>query len=262
MTTTTRSGTLLGRADLSLTNSARTFDYLDRGKDSWSQDRHVAGLMAEASPDLVDQMALHREARETILEAVCGACAQVVVLGCGAPATYQPAHEYARVAWGSRARTIYVDHDLAVLAAVRAWWERPARIQGQDVRVLDWDLRDAEGLVGELGRLVDLSEPVGVVTTLVLDHLDDYEAGQLAKETAARLTPGSRWGITHLADAWGAADAYTRHARDQGADTQLVARTQHELRALLGYRTSWGWWEDLTPRTGAQPPITDLVTLI
>ncbi|MFD7367396.1 SAM-dependent methyltransferase [Nocardiopsis alba] len=258
-----RSGTLLDREEWALTNAARTFDYLDYGKDSWSQDRHVAVKMAEASPGLAGQMLLHRKAREGVVDAVCRSFSQVIDLGCGLPAMRRAPHERGRVLWGSRARTVYVDHDLAALAAVRAWWEHPAQVRGYNVRVLDLDLRYPETLVNALGEHLDLSMPVGVLSTLTFDHLQDEELAGLVEALAARLAPGSGWGITHLSGMVGAAEVYTEQAQEQGADTRLVARDPDGLRKVFE-TAGWSRWRGLSPREpgGGEPPIAALTTLI
>ena len=257
-----RSGTLLDREEWALTNAARTFDYLDYGKDSWSQDRHTAVKMAEASPGLAGQMLVHRKAREGVVDAVCRSFPQVVDLGCGLPTVRRAPHERGRVLWGSRSRTVYVDHDLAALAAVRAWWEHPAQVRGYNVRVLDLDLRYPETLVNALGEHLDLSMPVGVLSTLTLDHLQDEELAGLVEALAAGLAPGSGWGITHLSGMVGAADIYTGQAVEQGADTRLVAREADGLRKVFE-AAGWGRWRGLSPREpgGGEPPIAALTTL-
>ncbi|MFC9938288.1 SAM-dependent methyltransferase [Nocardiopsis alba] len=257
-----RSGTLLDREEWALTNAARTFDYLDYGKDSWSQDRHTAIKMAEASPALAGQMLVHRKARECVVDAVCRSFSQVIDLGCGLPVMRRASHERGRVLWGSRARTVYVDHDLAVLVAVRAWWEHPAQVRGYNVRVLDLDLRFPETLVNALGEHLDLSVPVGVLSTLTLDHLEDTEVTGLVEVLASRLAPGSGWGITHLSGMNGAAEVYTGQAREQGADTRLVAREADGLRKVFE-SAGWGRWRGLSPREpgGGEPPIAALTTL-
>ncbi|MFJ6019973.1 SAM-dependent methyltransferase [Nocardiopsis alba] len=252
-----RSGTLLDREEWALTNAARTFDYLDYGKDSWSQDRHVAVKMAEASPGLAGQMLVHRKARECVVDAVCRSFSQVVDLGCGLPAMRRAPHERGRVLWGSRARTVYVDHD-----PVRAWWEHPAQVRGYNVRVLDLDLRYPENLASALEEHLDLSVPVGVLSTLTLDHLEDEEVTALTEALAAGLAPGSGWGVTHLSGMNGAADVYTGQAQEQGADTRLVARDPDGLRKVFE-ASGWGRWRGLSPREpgGGEPPIAALTTL-
>ncbi|MFE0268343.1 SAM-dependent methyltransferase [Nocardiopsis alba] len=256
-----RSGTLLDREEWALTNAARTFDYLDYGKDSWSQDRHVAVKMAEASPALAGQMLVHRKAREGVVDAVCHSFPQVVDLGCGLPTMRRAPHERGRVLWGSRARTVYVDHDLAALAAARAWWEHPARVRGGNVHVLDLDLRYPAGLTAALSEHLDLSVPVGLLSTLTLDHLEDSEVTGLVEALAFRLAPGSGWGITHLSGMVGAADVYTGQAVEQVADTRLVAREPDGLRKVFE-TAGWRWHASPPNDPGrGEPPIAALTTL-
>ncbi|MEU3139972.1 SAM-dependent methyltransferase [Nocardiopsis alba] len=256
-----RSGTLLDREEWALTNAARTFDYLDYGKDSWSQDRHTAVKMAEASPGLAGQMLVHRKAREGVVDAVCHSFSQVVDLGCGLPTMRRAPHERGRVLWGSRARTVYVDHDLAALAAARAWWEHPARVRGGNVHVLDLDLRYPGGLTAALSEHLDLSVPVGVISTLTLDHLQDSEVAGLVGALASRLAPGSGWGITHLSGMVGAADIYTGQAQEQGADTRLVAREPDGLRKVFE-TAGWRWHVSPPNDPGrGEPPIAALTIL-
>ncbi|MYR32408.1 SAM-dependent methyltransferase [Nocardiopsis alba] len=244
-----------------MTNAARTFDYLDYGKDSWSQDRNTAVKMAEASPALAGQMLVHRKAREGVVDAVCHSFSQVIDLGCGLPTLRRAPHERGRVLWGSRARTVYVDHDLAALAAARAWWEHPARVRGGNVHVLDLDLRFPETLVNALGEHLDLSVPVGVLSTLTLDHLEDEEVTGLLEALASRLAPGSGWGITHLSGMNGAADVYTGQAQEQGADTRLVAREADGLRKVFE-ASGWRWRASPPNDPGrGEPPIAALTTL-
>ncbi|MFC9941286.1 SAM-dependent methyltransferase [Nocardiopsis alba] len=264
MTTLTppQSDLLANRGNLSVTNSARTFDYLDYGKDAWHQDRCIAARMAEADPALAEQMALHHKARESVIDAVCRTFPQVIDLGCGLPTMRRALHERVRALWGNEARTIYVDHDLAVLAAARAWWEHPARVAGVRVTALDLDLRCPEILVNALGEYLDLSVPVGVISTLTLDHLEDEELTGLVEALAAGLAPGSGWGITHLSGMNGAAEVYTGQAVEQGVDTRLVARDQSKVQELFE-GAGWERWQTLTLHEppSEKPLIAALTTL-
>ncbi|MEU2970687.1 SAM-dependent methyltransferase [Nocardiopsis alba] len=130
------------------------------------------------------------------------------------------------------------------------------------MRVLDLDLRYPENLASALEEHLDLSVPVGVLSTLTLDHLEDTEVTGLVEALASRLAPGSGWGITHLSGMVGAAEVYTDQAQEQGADTRLVARDPDGLRKVFE-AAGWGRWRGLSPRElgGGEPPIAALTTL-
>jgi O-methyltransferase involved in polyketide biosynthesis len=154
---------------------------------------------------------------------------QYVDIGAGLP-TSPNVHECARAAV-PQARVTYVDNDPVVVchaAALLATDHRVTAIRG--------DARDHEAILSalDLGRTIDLSEPVCVLFVSMLHFLAGSEADAVVAAFRERMAPGS-----YLVVSAGCADdshvpvqADIRSA--YGAGTVLSGRTAAEIAAYFG----------------------------
>ncbi|MFE7591798.1 SAM-dependent methyltransferase [Kitasatospora sp. NPDC057512] len=181
--------------DRSRPSIARVYDYLLGGTDNFAVDREVGDFFLRELPGSVAMPVANRQA---LIRAV-GAMArdgvrQFVDLGSGRP-TADKVHQAAR-RHVADARVVYVDNDPTVLAHGRALLAADPR-----TTLVRADLREPEEIRRhpEVRRLIDFDEPVGVVFSAVLHHLDDSErpAG-LVRWWVDRVPPGSLVYVSHF----------------------------------------------------------------
>ena len=181
--------------DTSVPNVARMYDWWLGGKDNFAVDREAAERHERAIPALPW---LARENRAFLRRAVrflAGeGITQFLDIGSGLP-TNRNVHEVAQQV-NPDARVVYVDIDPVVVNHARALLssKQTVAIQG-DVCRPDDILQNPE-----VGRLLDLSQPVAVLILAVLHVIPDEAdpAGAVARFRAA-MAPGSYLAITHAA---------------------------------------------------------------
>ncbi|MFE6054248.1 SAM-dependent methyltransferase [Kitasatospora sp. NPDC056446] len=183
------------RIDQSKPSIARVYDYLLGGTDNYAVDREVGDYFIRDLPGSVSIAFANRQALVRAVAAMArDGIRQFVDLGSGLP-TADNVHQVAR-RHRPDARVVYVDNDPTVLA-------HGGRLLAADDRtaLVDADLREPEALYRDPGlrRLIDVEEPLGVVFSAVLHHLDDSERpADLVRWWADRVPPGSRVYISHF----------------------------------------------------------------
>jgi trans-aconitate methyltransferase len=217
--------------DPAIPSAARIYDYLLGGKDNYEVDRAAAEKVLAVAPD---QRRLARANRSFALRAVgvvAGAgVRQFIDLGTGIP-TSPSVHEVAMRA-DPTARVVYVDHDPVVQAHNAAMLGSHSQ-----VATIQADIRQPDTVLGDpdLMRLIDFTEPVGVLCVAVL-HLvrdDERPAGILAR-FLDRMAPGSHLVVSQFAaDSDPAGMAQLRAVAD-GTPVQTYFRSTGEIRAFFG----------------------------
>jgi trans-aconitate methyltransferase len=217
--------------DPAIPSAARIYDYLLGGKDNYEVDRAAAEKVLAVAPD---QRRLARANRAFALRAVgvvAGAgVRQFIDLGTGIP-TSPSVHEVAMRA-DPTARVVYVDHDPVVQAHNAAMLGSHSQ-----VATIQADIRQPDTVLGDpdLMRLIDFTEPVGVLCVAVL-HLvrdDERPAGMLAR-FLDRMAPGSHLVVSQFAaDSDPAGMAQLRAVAD-GTPVQTYFRSTGEIRAFFG----------------------------
>jgi S-adenosyl methyltransferase len=168
--------------------AARIYDYLLGGKDNYAVDRAAADRVLTVAPD---QRRLARANRAFAIRAVrvlgAAGLTQFIDLGTGFP-TSPSVHESARESDPS-ARVVYVDYDPVVRVhneALLASDDRVVSVQA--------DIRQPEVILGhpDVVRLIDFSQPVGVLCVAVLHLVPDADDpwGIIAR-FRDRMCPGS-----------------------------------------------------------------------
>ena len=158
-------------SDPSQPAAARIYDYLLGGKDNFAVDRAAADKVLAVAPD---QRRLARANRAFAIRAVRvlaeAGIGQFIDLGTGFP-TSPSVHEAARRA-DPLARVVYVDYDPVVQVHNMALLAKDDQI----VSVLA-DIRRPEMILDhpDVARLVDFSQPVGVLCAAVLHLVPDAE---------------------------------------------------------------------------------------
>ncbi|MFD5463705.1 SAM-dependent methyltransferase [Kitasatospora sp. NPDC127059] len=181
--------------DESKPSIARVYDYLLGGTDNFAVDRAIGDYFLRDLPGSVEIAFANRRALVRAVGAMADAgVRQFIDMGSGLP-TADNVHQAAQ-RHDPAARVAYVDQDPTVLAHGRALLaadDRTALVQA--------DLREPESVRDhpEVRRLIDFEQPVGVVFSAVLHHLNDSERpAELVRWWAERVPPDSLVYVSHF----------------------------------------------------------------
>jgi uncharacterized protein (DUF1330 family) len=182
--------------DLTKPSIARTYDYLLGGKDNFAVDRAFGDKFVKDLPGsrqiaLDNRAALIRAIRELVTKS---RIRQFVDLGSGLP-TADNVHQVAQ-RHDPEAKVVYVDNDPIVLAHGRA-----LLAENGNTTVLQADLRTPKVIYDhpDTKALIDFAEPVAVVFSATLHHVnDDEDPAGLVKFWADRVPSGSHLFISHF----------------------------------------------------------------
>ncbi|WP_019633619.1 SAM-dependent methyltransferase [Actinomadura atramentaria] len=182
--------------DVTKPSIARTYDVVLRGKDNFEVDRAFVDEIVKVVPEIYDVATYNREVLGRGVRYLAGEAGirQFLDLGSGLP-TVQNTHHVAQ-ATDPSCRVVYVDNDPIVLAHGRALLAENDR-----TGVVTADLREPEAILAapEVRRLIDFSQPVGVMMVGILHHLHDDEGPQRIVDTFMDAVPsGSHLFVTHF----------------------------------------------------------------
>jgi SAM-dependent methyltransferase len=181
--------------DVTKPSIARTYDYLLGGKDNFAVDRAFGDKFIkdlpgsqQIAPD--NRGALVRAIREIVTNTPVR---QFVDLGSGLP-TADNVHQVAQL-YAPEAKVLYVDNDPIVLAHGRA-----LLAENENTTVIQADLRDPKAIYdSEDARLIDFDQPVAVVFSATLHHVnDDENPAGLVRFWSERIPSGSYVFISHF----------------------------------------------------------------
>ncbi|MFJ8441464.1 SAM-dependent methyltransferase [Kitasatospora griseola] len=216
--------------DPSKPSIARIYDYLLGGTDNYAVDREVGDFFLKGLPGSV---AVPVENRRALIRAV-GTMAsdgirQFIDMGSGLP-TADNVHQVAQ-RHQPDARVAYVDNDPTVLAHGRA-----LLAADEHTGVIGADVREPESIRRhpDLANLIDFDQPVGLVFSAVLHHLDDAERpGDLVRWWTDQVPSGSQVYLSHFRSG---DNEQTRIAEQKLQDTfgRGRWRTDEEITALFG----------------------------
>ena len=228
----------LPRIDTSVAHIARVYDYWLGGKDNFTVDREVGEKVLAIHPETVLSVQANRKflARTVRYLAATEGIRQFLDVGTGLPSANNT-HEVAQAAI-PQARVVYVDNDPSGLAHARALLtSRPEGATGY----LDADIKDSDEILAGAARLLDFSQPVGVMLVAVLHMLRDAEGPQAIVDRLMSAVPaGSFLVISHLA-----------------------SDIERETMAEVGRRLNASMTQQVTMRTRAQVTVFfDALTLL
>lgn len=233
--------------DPSRPSSARIYDYLLGGMNSFESDRIAAERLKERIPEVSDtawaNRGFHQRAAKWIAER---GVRQFIDIGSGLP-TVGNTHEVVRRV-APDARVVYVDNDPMVLAHAEA-------LIGDETAtaVILADLREPDAVLGHqrLRALIDPGEPTGLLMTAVLHFVADASRPKalLARYLAA-LASGSYLALSHRTGDHKPTMAMRTLAEvgEQAAGGSYY-RTKDEIRAFFD------GLEIVPPYEGAQPDV-------
>jgi hypothetical protein len=182
--------------DLERPSTARVYDYHLGGFHNFAADRQAAEQIAAIMPELPLVMRANRSfLRRAVRVLVDAGIHQFLDLGSGIP-TVGNVHEIAQQA-APGSRVIYVDVDPVAVAHAQALLS-----DNDDADVVRADLRDVDTVLAapEVRRLIDFSQPVGVLMVAVLHFVPDRDdpAGIVARYRDA-VPAGSYLVLSHAA---------------------------------------------------------------
>lgn len=175
-------------------NVARIYDYFLGGQHNFAADREMARQLLAVEPSARYVAAQNRAfLGRAVRYLLAAGVRQFLDLGSGIP-TQDNVHEIAQRG-DPAARVVYVDNDPVAVAH-----SRPILAGNKLAAAIREDLRRPAAILAhpEVTRLLDFSEPVGVLMVAVLHFVagGDDPAGLVGRLTG-RLAPGSHLVIAH-----------------------------------------------------------------
>src|SRR6201996_155789 len=181
--------------DTSTAHIARVYDYWLGGKDNFAADREAGDEAYVAYPDMPSSGRANRAFLRRAVRCMAeSGIRQFLDVGTGLPSANNT-HEVAQSV-SSDCRVLYVDNDPMVLAHAHA-----LLVDGQESRTayLDADARDPEKILRGAERMLDLSQPVGVMLIAILHLVNDEDnPQQIVDRLMEAVAPGSYLAITHV----------------------------------------------------------------
>ena len=181
--------------DTTVAHIARVYDYWLGGKDNFAADRVAGDEAVRAYPDMYMSVWQNRAFLRRAVAYLAGAgIRQFLDVGTGLPSANNT-HEVAQ-AIAPESRVVYVDNDPIVLAHARALLTSGPR---GATGYLDADARDTSKILTEAAKLLDFSQPVGVMLIAILHMIGDDDSCQLVGEFLDAVPPGSYLVLSHVA---------------------------------------------------------------
>ena len=210
---------------------ARVYDYLLGGRDNFAADREMAELSLRVMPEVRDSA---RANRKFLARAVRflrdDGIRQFLDIGTGLP-TSPSTHEVAQSGCPG-ARVVCVDNDPIVVQRAGS-----LLAGNQATRVVRADLRDVDYVRTEASRLLDFTEPVGLLFVASLHNIPDPDdpASIVARYLTA-LAPGSYLVISHVTDEFDPERMHAVTAEYQRRGTTFIGRGQEAIRHMFNGR--------------------------
>ena len=216
--------------DVDTPNAARMYDYHLGGSHNFAADRAAADRTREAMPWVADAMRSNRAfLGRAVRYCQSQGVTQFLDLGSGIP-TVGNVHEVARLTEPG-ARVAYVDNE-GVAAACSA-----ELLAGDPLATITCvDLRDPDAVLAAPGvaDLLDLSQPVALLTVAVLHFLSDADhPAAVAARYRARLVPGSFHVLSHATADFDPAIANAAQETYRATSNPIQARTYAQVAQIL-----------------------------
>lgn len=217
--------------DVTKPSIARTYDYLLGGKDNFAVDRALADKFIN---DLPGSRAIAFDNRGALIRAVREIAVntpvrQFIDLGSGLP-TADNVHQVAQ-RHQPESKVVYVDNDPVVLAHGRA-----LLAENDHTTVFQADLRNPKAIYDspDTRALIDFDQPVAIILSAVLHHLNDEEdPAAIVRFWYDRIPSGSYVFISHFRSE---NDPRSAHMQEvlQSSLGRGRWRTDEQITALFG----------------------------
>ena len=207
---------------------ARLYDYYLGGTHNYEADRQAAEQIRQGMPELADAAWANRgfHGRAAVWMAASQGIGQFIDVGSGLPTQNNTHQAVRRVAPG--ARVVYVDVDPMVAA-----YSAPLLSEDGSTILVTADMRDPDSVLEhpELRRLIDFSQPVGMLMTAVVHFVaDGSDPWALVRRYMTATAPGSYLALSHLTyDRLPARATVAGQEVYQRATSNIYARTREEV---------------------------------
>jgi len=217
--------------DVKRANVARVYDYWLGGSHNFLADQDLGRAIAAVEPGM---RAIARANRAFLGRAVrflsAAGIGQFLDIGSGIP-TERNVHEVAQQA-SPAARVAYVDVDPVAIAHSKA-----ILAGNENAAIIDADLRDPEKILAHetTRRLIDFSEPAGLLLMVVLHFIADAEdPWRIVAALRDALAPGSYLVLGHATYEGRPAVAHaTEKVYNSSVATALHLRSRAEIMAFF-----------------------------
>ncbi|HEX3789048.1 MAG TPA: SAM-dependent methyltransferase [Pseudonocardiaceae bacterium] len=177
-------------------SAARAYDYFLGGASNFAADRKFAEQVKAIAPSVPAVTRLNRLfLRRAVDYYLDAGIRQFLDLGSGIP-TVGNTHQVAEQA-GVSARVVYVDQEPV------AYHHAQHLLSGNaDVAIVQADMRDVHAVLGhpDTRRLLDFSQPLGLLVVGVLLYLPDPQPAELIRAYRDHLAPGSLVAVSTLTE--------------------------------------------------------------
>lgn len=179
--------------DTSTPNTARVYDYLLGGTNSFPADRAMADELLRLIPDTGQRVRENREflGRAVRYLATTEGITQFLDIGSGLP-TNDNVHQITqRITADSQ--VVYVDHDPMVVRHAELLLAGTG-----GVTVFRDDVRNPGSVLDQAGAMLDLSQPVALLLVAILHFIPDADGPrEIVRQYLDALAPGSYLVLTH-----------------------------------------------------------------
>ena len=219
----------IARVDATAPNVARVWNYLVGGRDNFEADRAAVREVTALAPVVADvgpasRAFLRRVVRFLAAEA---GIRQFLDIGTGLPASPNT-HEMA----GPGSRVVYVDNDPVVFMRAKA-------LMADDKSVVSVaaDMRETGDVLSAAGRLLDFSQPTGLLFVASLHNIPDGDdpAGIVARYLGA-LAPGSHVVISHVTGDFAPSQMAEVTASYAARGATFIGRTHEQVTQMFNGR--------------------------
>ena len=189
-------GDLPASVDINRPNAARAYDYFLGGDHNFVADREFAEQVLAIAPSVPAVTRLNRTfLRRVVLYFLDQGIRQFLDLGSGIPTvgnTHQVAEEV-----GTPVNVVYVDRE-----PVAYYHAQSMLAPTETATIVQADMRDLPAVLDhpDTRRLLDFTQPVGLLVVGVLLYLPDPEPATLIRAYRERLAPGSLVAVSTLTD--------------------------------------------------------------
>ena len=180
--------------DTTVAHPARVYDYWLGGKDNFAPDREAARRVLEHNPAIVPGVRANRAFLARVVSFLTAerGIDQYLDLGTGLPSANN-VHEVAQ-AVNPAARVVYVDNDPIVLVHAHALLTGAPGT----VSYVSADIREAEPVIREAARTLDLDRPVAVLLLMTLQFVTaPHDPHALVRRLMEAVPSGSFLVISH-----------------------------------------------------------------
>jgi hypothetical protein len=216
--------------DLEHPSDARVYDYYLGGSHNFAADREMARQAIALWPELPQIMQANRAfLRRAVRYLISQGITQFLDVGSGIP-TVGNVHQVAQAVL-PEARVLYVDVDPVAVAHSRAI------LSGNDrADIVHADLSDVDGIRDDprTMRLLDLSQPIGVLMVAMLHFVpDEVNPAKIVARYREFMAPGSFLVLTHASHEGRPDQAGSHTALYRRTTTPMTMRSRAQIEALF-----------------------------